>query len=297
MSQQTEADGDAPQPRKLVDFLTSAGVGISERVIDATGFKPIDPSIVRMPGVVPRELEFRWPRLLMYCPNCDGERYFGAMPGQWKIVKNQDLFVLYLCKNCTLTIKTYALRVGLDDVSAPNTANFIKIGEFPSLDEKVPNRLLVLVGKDRQMFLQGRRAERAGLGIGAFGYYRRVVENQKSEILAAVAEAAKALGHDDFAAEVMAANQERQFAAAIDKIKRVLPESLRVGGHDPLRVLHSALSEGLHNKDDQHCLEYAGTIREVLGGLAERIAHAKQDEAKLRSSIGKLLKQADGQAE
>ena len=40
-----------------------------------------------------------------------------------------------------------------------------------------------LVGPDRDDFLKGRRCENQGLGVGAFIYYRRVVENQKNRIL------------------------------------------------------------------------------------------------------------------
>jgi hypothetical protein len=32
----------------------------------------------------------------------------------------------------------------------------------------------------------GRRAENQGMGIGAFAYYRRVVENQKNRIIAEI---------------------------------------------------------------------------------------------------------------
>jgi len=43
--------------------------------------------------------------------------------------------------------------------------------------------VITLIGPDREIFLRGRRAENQGLGIGAFAYYRRVVENQKGRII------------------------------------------------------------------------------------------------------------------
>ena len=40
-----------------------------------------------------------------------------------------------------------------------------------------------LIEPDRDLFLKGRRAESAGLGIGAFTYYRRIVEANKDRLL------------------------------------------------------------------------------------------------------------------
>lgn len=169
-------------------------------------------------------------------------------------------------------------------------ATVLKYGDYPTLDAKISGKLLKLIAQDRELFLKGYQAERHGLGIGAFGYYRRVVENQKDQILGAIGDAARTLGHTELVAEIELAKQERQFTNAIDKIKHAIPESLLVGGHDPLKVLHRALSNGLHSKDDSHCLDYAETVREVLGGLAERVARATREEESLRAAIGRLIR-------
>jgi hypothetical protein len=58
-----------------------------------------------------------------------------------------------------------------------------KLGELPVYGPPTPARLISLIGPDREIFLKGRRCGNLGLGIGAFVYYRRVVENQKSRIL------------------------------------------------------------------------------------------------------------------
>ena len=289
---------EAPQLRTLKEFLESAGAGMEEQVTVTTEWKqngsPVSSSLSRSSYPT---LIFKWPRIQLYCPHedCDGARFFSPVIGsESSVAKFQRLFLTYHCKNCTGTQKTFALQLRAEEIKPDAPIWVLKFGEHPTLDEKIPNRLLNLVGKDRDLFFKGRRAERLGLGIGAYGYYRRVVENQKDEIFAKVADAAKQLGHDELAMEITAARGERKFADAIDRIKHALPETLKVGGHDPLRTLHSALSEGLHNKDDQHCLEYAETIRDVLGGLAERIARAKQDEEKLKQNIGKLIRESSG---
>ena len=117
-----------------------------------------------------------------------------------------------------------------------------------------------------------RRSENQGLGIGAFGYYRRVVENQKGRLIEEIAKVAKRLGADSAALDKFerAAN-ETQFSKAIDDTKGAIPQWLLVNGQNPLTLLHSALSEGLHAQADEECLELATSIRVVLTELAERI--------------------------
>jgi len=64
---------------------------------------------------------------------------------------------------------------------------------------------------------------------------------------------------------------ETQFSKAIETIKAAIPESLLIDGHNPLTLLHDALSEGLHAQTNEDCLELATSIRVVLTELAERI--------------------------
>jgi hypothetical protein len=101
-------------------------------------------------------------------------------------------FVSYSCRNCRRTIKTFALRILLDPDGL--SGSVMKLGEIPTFGPQVPARVISLIGPDREIFLKGRRAENHGLGIGAFAYYRRVVENQKGRIIGEVARVARKLG-------------------------------------------------------------------------------------------------------
>ena len=72
-------------------------------------------------------------------------------------------------------------------------------------------------------------------------------------------------------------------------MKDSIPQTLLIDGHNPLRLLHSALSDGLHDRDDSHCLEQASSIRVVLAELSERLSHALKDEAELNRALSHLL--------
>ena len=57
-----------------------------------------------------------------------------------------------------------------------------KFGENPPFGPPTPARVISVVGPEKDYYLKGRRSENQGLGIAAFAYYRRVVENQKRRI-------------------------------------------------------------------------------------------------------------------
>jgi hypothetical protein len=66
-------------------------------------------------------------------------------------------------------------------------------------------------------------------------------------------------------------------------------EPPHVGLDNPLSLLHTALSEGLHEQHDDVCLELAASIRLVLTELAERMSQVLKDEAELSGAVNKLL--------
>jgi hypothetical protein len=206
--------------------------------------------------------------------------------GKWKFD-----FVTYTCRNCQNKRKVFALAALLD--SSGFSGSVMKLGEIPAFGPQVPARVITLIGPDREIFLKGRRSENHGLGIGAFGYYRRVVENQKTRIIQEMAKVAKKLGAPESDLRLFeVAVKETQFSLAIDKIKAAIPSALRIDGHNPLTLLHDALSDGLHARSDEECLEYAREIRLVLTELAERMAQVLKENSELRDAVSKLLARA-----
>ncbi|PIT81270.1 hypothetical protein B9Z40_14560 [Limnohabitans sp. 15K] len=92
-----------------------------------------------------------------------------------------------------------------------------------------------MIGGERDYFLKGRRAENQGLGIAAFAYYRRVVENQKTRIIDEIIRVAQKIGAPkEVTDDLNAARSETQFSRAVEVIKHGVPESLLIGGHNPV---------------------------------------------------------------
>jgi hypothetical protein len=111
--------------------------------------------------------------------------------------------------------------------------------------------VLRLFGEDRAIFLKGRQCENQGLGVGAFAYYRRVVENHKKEIFDAIIGVCETVdAPKELIEELGRAKKEISFTKAMEQIKTALPQGLLIGGHNPLLALHGALSVGLHDESD-----------------------------------------------
>jgi hypothetical protein len=74
----------------------------------------------------------------------------------------------------------------------------------------------------------------------------------------------------------------------MDDVKDAIPQRLLIEGQNPLTLLHSALSKGLHTNSDETCLELATDIRVVLAELAELLGHALKDERELKEAVSRL---------
>jgi hypothetical protein len=147
-----------------------------------------------------------------------------------------------------------------------------------------------MIGQDRDLFLKGRRCESQGLGIGAFGYYRRVVEQQKQRFIDQVIKISNILGaSEEKLASLKLARDESQFSKAMDSLKTSIPETLLIKGRNPFTLLHSALSDGLHEQSDERCLELAHHIRVILVEFAEKINSALSDDKELSEAVDRLI--------
>ncbi|MGB7848657.1 MAG: hypothetical protein WBL63_23795 [Candidatus Acidiferrum sp.] len=237
------------------------------------------------------------PEIRLHCDGegCAGERRFACTSGAYLFARTAELrFLSYACKDCGKSPKTFALEIIRD--KAPTSGWVTKLGEMPPFGTHTPRRICDLIGEDyRELFLQGRRAENAGLGIGAYAYYRRIVEDQKGKFIDEIRKVAERLGaSDETIKDFQEAAKEKQFKNAVEKIKLAIPPSLLINGRNPLLLLHDALSEGIHEYTDAQCLELAATIRLILTDLSEKISMALKEKAQLKEAVEKLLYQRLG---
>ncbi len=235
------------------------------------------------------------PTIERYCDSktCQDTRFFDGMrqtpdasieDGEWHCT-----FLFYYCRHCRQSMKAIAVRVLLS-LAQDGSGTAVKIGEWPAFGPWVPARVRKLIGPDWELFRKGQQSESQGQGMGAFTYYRRVVENQKNRLLDQIIKVAKRLhAGPELIQQLDAAKAEKQFSRAVDQIKDTFPDVLKIDGHNPLLLLHKALSQHIHEKTDEECLQLAQSVRLILAELADRIGQALKDHAELTKAVGQLL--------
>ena len=274
------------QAISLAEFLES---------VPPSQVKDIDALATKKPNRYGTSLVMLAPEIRLFCghDHCNGVRYFRAI-GNPELAKRGDFnncYLTYICSNCYQTEKTFSLAARLlgSDTSDDMSGQCYKFGESPAFAPVTPSRLLTLLGPDRELFLQGRQCENQGLGIGAFVYYRRVLEKQRGRILGDIITAAERMSvPQGTIATLKTAQQEAQFERALELASDAMPTSLTINGHSPLALLHGALADGMHDKTDGECLELAHDVRVVLAELAERLGQALRDEAELNAAVSRL---------
>lgn len=272
---------------------TSAQKGESSESVRSVSMRTFLESVA--PGTIVEIEDLYWqsggthryttPDIILHCTSdiCGGDRTFSSSSREIFSADGRNFYLEYICQNCKETKRTFAIK--------SSASQAVKFGEYPPFGPPTPKRALSLMGADRALFFKGRKCELQGLGLGAFTYYRRVIENQRNKIFDEMIRVIQAIDpSNEVLEELRAAKEERQFSNSIEAIKHALPSSLLINGQNPLRLLHSALSEGMHNLSDDECLAIATAIRTVLIEFSERLAQALRDDAELSHAISVLTK-------
>lgn len=125
------------------------------------------------------------PKLQLHCPHSSCARVMNyrcvEVSHDGELLTPDKLrcfYIFYQCSNCRQEQRAFSLIARVYKSGEPQGKCY-KFGEIPPYGPHVPSKLIELIRPDRDLFLQGRRCENQGFGIGAFAYYRRVVENQK----------------------------------------------------------------------------------------------------------------------
>ncbi len=231
--------------------------------------------------------EMHKPSILLHCDNavCHANMFFDCEEsfGWTKVSEWRPIALLYKCRHCGASLKWFSLLVYQKNRISGNVK---KLGESPPFGPHTPARVISLVEEDRELFLKGRQSETRGLGIGAFAYYRRVVDANWQRLLDEVIKVAKKL---NLPSEVLeTAKAEHQFKKAVKMVKDAIPQVLLVNGQNPITILYKILSEGVHELNDEQCLELAKHIRVVLVDFADRAKEALRERQELQDSLTKL---------
>jgi hypothetical protein len=228
----------------------------------------------------------------MHCHKCACTQTFNMENEYWEHHARGDwasgkvLRVVYLCAACYQCRYFFLVQFRDDYV--------MKVGQYPPWEITPDKNLTELLGEHQDYYKKGLVCESQGYGIGAYAYYRRIIEEIIDNLLNSIADLIPENEKEQYK---HALEQTKETIVAQEKIhivKDLLPEILRPDGMNPLNLLHTTLSEGLHAKTDDECLEVAGSIREILIFLVNRIVETKESSKKFTTSMRKLLEKKAG---
>jgi len=226
----------------------------------------------------------------MDCPVCGSEQTFNMTNNyqEWDMahghpVKGCVVRAVYKCTSCNRFPRYFLLKFGSDQDYV------MKVGQEPPIDITLDPTLKKALGSLAEYYKKGRISESQSYGIGAFGYYRRIVESFIDKLLTEIKDIIPEEDREPYLIALEKAKEKKVAADKISLVKDLLPPQLRPGGMNPLQILHDALSEGLHQESDERCTELAEQIREVLEFLAKQVAEIKTTSAKFTKGMRKLL--------
>ncbi len=226
----------------------------------------------------------------MPCPNCETNQTF-VMANEYYDTfsytnfpsEGAGLRVVYICTHCQKFQRLFFIKID-DDLKW-----IMKVGQYPSWEVKGDPNVEKLLGKHADYFKKGLVCESQGYGIGAFGYYRRIIEEIIDDLLTEIGDLLSGPELTQYQHALAQTKKTIVTQDKIDLVKDLLPPILRPNGMNPLSVLHSTLSEGLHAESDEACLEHAEACRKILVFLVNQVAASKETSREFTDSMRKLL--------
>ncbi|NIY76091.1 hypothetical protein HED22_10580 [Thalassospira sp. HF15] len=149
-----------------------------------------------------------------------------------------------------------------------------KVGQLPSLADLHSGDLSkyrsVLDKGSSTEFYKANGLAAHGVGVGAFVYLRRVLERMVS------VRAENAISNGDITRE---AYEGKRFAEKIKSLKGHLPDLLVEN-----TKIYSVLSKGVHDLEEQECLEIFPAIRSLMLFILEEDLQNREKESKLEAA-------------
>jgi hypothetical protein len=230
--------------------------------------------------------------LNFHCKNCKSIQTYNVLNEPAEIYRTQSLafkpdgrmaYPIYRCEGCTGDFRYFSIYLD------PKGKWMMKVGQWPAWDVSGNADIENFLGEHASHYKRGLISESQGYGIGAFAYYRRIVEEIIDGMLDEIADLLTGDELKEYRAALEVVRKTPNAADKINLVKDMLPAILRPEGMNPLSALHSVLSEGLHAESDNRCLELAMAIREVMTFLTAQVRASKAAQGAFTDHMRKLL--------
>jgi len=163
---------------------------------------------------------------------------------------------------------------------------FRKLGQWPSQQIEPDREISKALSQPLlDFFKKGLTSLNHGYGLGALAYFRRVVEDASTVLIDLFAERAAAEGDQAAADTIRAAKGAGHVEDRLRTAADALPTSLRPGGVNPLSVLYTHYSRGIHGLSDDECLVIAQRLYFAMEYIFKNWRKQMEDAAEFRRTV------------
>jgi len=275
-----------------------------ERLIEFLEKRPLYTQIKVDPEKLEQILDVPNVNINLYCKICNNTRTFllrekaifydsgnyfvSVIDVRTSPISQFDRFFFrYTCASCKKFDQDFLIRIG------ESNETIRKIGQFPQFSIDIPKELRVILGKYEDYYKKGRILENFADGIGAYAYYRRIIEGIIDDLLDRIPNLMTGEQKNKFEQKLIMVKEETRAKKKIDLVKDLVPEVLRRGGRNPLQLLHEALSIGIHVEEEDLINDNATLIRETLEYLLVKIIKDEKNEEKFKRNLDDILKKLE----
>lgn len=163
-----------------------------------------------------------------------------------------------------------------------------KVGMSPRIEVSLDKELIKYFDRETNgWYFRGKKAISENLGIGAFAYFRRIIEK---ELFLIINDISKLNSSDSEKINnlIIDYNKYGKVYPLYEKVFNYLPKSLQALGDNPLELLYRQTSQGLHNIAEQDCLAKAEQIDLILTFVIKKINEEKSGILDVRNAIKSL---------
>ncbi|MDO5858948.1 hypothetical protein Q2490_16855 [Myroides odoratimimus] len=164
-----------------------------------------------------------------------------------------------------------------------------KKGIHPQQDLKLNKTVQKFLDQEsRGWYYKGNKCLNEGLAIGAFAYFRRIIEKELLHIVEFVKKVnpSKTVEID---AIIKGYNEGGKKASIIyDGIFKYLPSSLQGLGDNPIKVLYGKTSGALHEYNEEKCTELSKSINKLLEFVIEKLYEEREQVSEIKNILKDL---------
>jgi hypothetical protein len=241
-----------------------------------------------------------FPKVLrLYCPQdeCKTTQVWELSSDPYLGVGNSSVLdrfssATFHCRNCRRSSLVYFLHFEVNELRGEIT----KVGQWPPLSREADPVVVARWDKaDILLYRDAMTFRNANKGIAALPYLRRIIETHINDVLDLIADANQRKPIEGFdTAKLDMARKSHRFTDKLAVARDYLPPDLTPAGcPNPIGTLHELLSEGLHERTEEECVEIFDRCKDAFEYVIKKLTEAKREDEAYRESIRKLNKSKD----